>query len=140
MSVPTFDQFIEPILRHLAAHPSGVPARETHEAAADRLGLTAQQREEMIPTASRRAVPLERRRIRPVWCPGDSAETHCLPPPHQLAALFFAFRVEIFFLTALMGVDVFSPAAAGEEALGLAEVRKTCWSCTLKPRAWRRRA
>lgn len=50
MSVPTFDQFIEPILRHLAEHPSGVPARETHEAAADRLGLTAEQREEMIPS------------------------------------------------------------------------------------------
>lgn len=26
MPVPTFDQFIEPILRHLAAHPEGVPA------------------------------------------------------------------------------------------------------------------
>lgn len=50
MSLPTFDQFIEPILRHLAAHPSGVPARETHEAAADRLGLTAEQREERIPS------------------------------------------------------------------------------------------
>lgn len=50
MSVPTFDQFIEPILRHLAAHPNGVPVRETHEAAAKRLGLTAEQREKTIPS------------------------------------------------------------------------------------------
>lgn len=50
VSLPTFDQFIEPILRHLAQHLSGLPARDMHEAAADRLGLTAEQREEVIPS------------------------------------------------------------------------------------------
>ncbi|WP_028007920.1 restriction endonuclease [Solimonas flava] len=48
MPVPTFDQFIEPILRHLAAHPDGVPAHVAHEAAAKALGLSAEQRQEQI--------------------------------------------------------------------------------------------
>ncbi|WP_020648505.1 restriction endonuclease [Solimonas variicoloris] len=48
MPVPTFDQFIEPILRHLAAHPEGVPAHAAHEAAAGALGLSAEQRQEQI--------------------------------------------------------------------------------------------
>lgn len=50
MSLPTFDQFIEPILRHLALHPDGLPARDMHEAAADRLELSTEQREEVIPS------------------------------------------------------------------------------------------
>lgn len=39
MSVPTYDQFIEPILRYLAATPEDTTAREAHEAAADALNL-----------------------------------------------------------------------------------------------------
>lgn len=39
MSVPTYDQFIEPILRYLAATPEDTKAREAHEAAADALNL-----------------------------------------------------------------------------------------------------
>lgn len=35
MSVPTYDQFIEPILRYLAATPEGATARDAHEAAAN---------------------------------------------------------------------------------------------------------
>ena len=50
MSVPTYDKFIEPILRHLAAHPDGVPARDVHDAAAAILGLTDQQRSEVLPS------------------------------------------------------------------------------------------
>lgn len=50
VSLPTFDQFIEPILRHLAQHPNGLPARDMHEAAADRLELSTEQREEVIPS------------------------------------------------------------------------------------------
>lgn len=48
MSVPTFDQFIEPILRFLASHPGGVATKEAQDAAADRLGLTESQRLEFI--------------------------------------------------------------------------------------------
>ena len=48
MSVPTYDQFIEPILRFLATKPDGAPARDAYEAAAKMLQLTLKQREELI--------------------------------------------------------------------------------------------
>ncbi|HEY4531094.1 MAG TPA: restriction endonuclease [Luteimonas sp.] len=50
MAVPTYDRFIEPILRFLATRPDGVPAREAHEAAADILLLTETDRELALPT------------------------------------------------------------------------------------------
>jgi len=50
MPVPTFDRFVEPILRHLAAHPDGTAARDAHEAAASRLGLTDADRAELLPS------------------------------------------------------------------------------------------
>lgn len=48
MTVPTYDKFIEPVLRFLASKPDGAPARDAHEAAADMLGLDDNQRAEMI--------------------------------------------------------------------------------------------
>ena len=48
MSVPTYDRFIEPILRYLAATPEGATARDAHEAAADALNLSDNQRQELI--------------------------------------------------------------------------------------------
>lgn len=48
MPVPTYDQFIEPILRFLAANPDGAKAGDVHEAAANALGLNDQQRQELI--------------------------------------------------------------------------------------------
>ena len=48
MPVPTYDQFIEPILRFLAAHPEGAIAGEAHEAAALTLSLNEAQRHETI--------------------------------------------------------------------------------------------
>lgn len=48
MSVPTYDQFIEPILRFLASRPEGATASEAHEAAAQTLGLDEAQRQETI--------------------------------------------------------------------------------------------
>ena len=50
MSVPTYDKFIEPILRFLARHPEGVMAREAHEAAATTLNLTDADRQELLPS------------------------------------------------------------------------------------------
>lgn len=50
MTVPTYDHFIEPILRYLAAHPDGVLARDAHDAAADALRLVAEDRQEMLPS------------------------------------------------------------------------------------------
>ena len=40
MAVPTYDKFIEPILRYLADHPDGAAARDVHDAAAQSLGLS----------------------------------------------------------------------------------------------------
>lgn len=50
MSIPTYDQFIEPILRFLASQPEGIRAREAHEAAADILQLDQDQRSEVLPS------------------------------------------------------------------------------------------
>ncbi len=50
MPVPTYDRFIEPILRYLAAHPEGAPAREVHDAAATLLKLTESDRQELLPS------------------------------------------------------------------------------------------
>jgi restriction system protein len=47
MPVPTYDKFIEPVLRFLATKPEGVPARDAHEAAADYLNLDENQRAEV---------------------------------------------------------------------------------------------
>jgi restriction system protein len=44
------DKFIEPVLRYLATHPDGVPARDVHKAAADALGLTEADRSELLPS------------------------------------------------------------------------------------------
>lgn len=48
MAVPTYDKFIEPVIRYLAGKPDGVPARDAHEAAADALNLDDNQRTEVI--------------------------------------------------------------------------------------------
>lgn len=52
MPVPTYDQFIEPLLRHLAAHPEGVAARQAHEQAATALGLTEDDRQVLLPSGA----------------------------------------------------------------------------------------
>ncbi|HGJ5856395.1 restriction endonuclease [Arsenophonus nasoniae] len=48
MSVPTYDKFIEPVLRVLQKYPNGLPAKEVHEYAADFLGLNDEQRAKFI--------------------------------------------------------------------------------------------
>jgi restriction system protein len=50
MAVPTYDQFIEPVLRYLAAHPNGAAARDVHDAAAQALGLSDADRAELLPS------------------------------------------------------------------------------------------
>ncbi len=50
MPVPTYDQFIEPVLRFLARRPEGALAREAYEAVAQSLGLTVEQRAEVLPS------------------------------------------------------------------------------------------
>ena len=52
MAVPTYDQFIEPILRYLAAHPDGAAARDVHDAAASALHLSDTDRAEILPSGA----------------------------------------------------------------------------------------
>lgn len=48
MTVPTYDKFIEPVLRYLATKPEGAAARDVHEAAADALDwMTASDRKSL---------------------------------------------------------------------------------------------
>src|SRR5271166_3673700 len=54
MSVPTYDQFIEPVMRYLAEHPEGAPARDVHDAAADALHLSDADRAELLPSGAQR--------------------------------------------------------------------------------------
>lgn len=50
MGVPTYDRFIEPVLRFLLRHPDGALARDVHDAAADALGLSEPDRAELLPS------------------------------------------------------------------------------------------
>lgn len=50
MAVPTYDQFIEPILRFLSTQSAPVAAKDAYEAAANALGLTPEQRQETVPS------------------------------------------------------------------------------------------
>jgi restriction system protein len=52
MTVPTYDKFIEPVLRYLSQHPEGAIAREVHEAAADALNVSGEARQELLPSGN----------------------------------------------------------------------------------------
>jgi restriction system protein len=52
VTVPTYDKFIEPLLRFLASNPDGVAAKLAHDQAAIALGLTDDERQEMLPSGS----------------------------------------------------------------------------------------
>lgn len=52
MSIPTYDRFIEPLLRYLAEHPDGVRASDAHEVVASRLGLTPADKAERLPSGT----------------------------------------------------------------------------------------
>lgn len=50
MSVPTYDQFIEPILRYLATQPDGAVTRDVYEAVAQSVNLSEEARAELLPS------------------------------------------------------------------------------------------
>jgi restriction system protein len=52
MPVPTYDRFIEPVLRCLALRPDGVATREVYDAAARALDLTEGDRNELLPSGN----------------------------------------------------------------------------------------
>lgn len=52
MPVPTYDRFIEPVMRYLAARPDGATARDVHDGAAQALGLSDADRAELLPSGA----------------------------------------------------------------------------------------
>jgi restriction system protein len=54
MAIPTYDQWIEPILRFLGEHPNGVPAPAAHDAAAAVLGVSEEDRAQLLPSGVQR--------------------------------------------------------------------------------------
>ncbi|MCW5610680.1 MAG: restriction endonuclease [Rubrivivax sp.] len=52
MTVPTYDQFIEPLLRLLAQNPEGIAARVAHEQVAEKLGLSDEDRQLLLPSGA----------------------------------------------------------------------------------------
>jgi len=50
MPIPSYDKFIEPVLRYLAAHPDGAVAHEVHDAAAASLGVSESEKLEILPS------------------------------------------------------------------------------------------
>jgi restriction system protein len=52
MAIPTYDKFIEPVLRHLALNPQGARTRDVYEAAASALGISEQEKLELLPSGA----------------------------------------------------------------------------------------
>lgn len=52
MPIPTYEKFIEPILRYLAAHPNGSPARDVYDASAAALQLSDADLQELVPSGA----------------------------------------------------------------------------------------
>jgi restriction system protein len=52
MGVPTYDKFVEPILRYLASRPAGAPAKDAHEAAANALHISDADRQLLLPSGT----------------------------------------------------------------------------------------
>src|SRR5712691_4526709 len=50
MSIPTYDKFMEPILRYLAQHPEGAPAPAVYEAASEMLGVEENDKLTLLPS------------------------------------------------------------------------------------------
>ena len=51
-AIPTYDKFIEPLLRFLAQHPDGVAARTGQDGAASCLGLSDEQKTQLLPSGN----------------------------------------------------------------------------------------
>jgi restriction system protein len=52
MTIPSFDRFIEPLLRLLAQHPEGIPASDAQHTLAEQLGVTVDERRELLPSGT----------------------------------------------------------------------------------------
>jgi len=54
MGILTYDRFIDPVLRVLAEHPDGLRSSKVYEAVADRVKLSAEERDELLPSGRQR--------------------------------------------------------------------------------------
>ena len=54
MPIPTYDRFIEPVLRYLAQNPEGAQAPAVHDAAALSLDLSEEERTMLLPSGTQR--------------------------------------------------------------------------------------
>ena len=52
MTVPTFDQFVAPLLQVLAAHPDGLRAADAYERVADACELSVEDRAQLLPSGT----------------------------------------------------------------------------------------
>lgn len=52
MHIPTYDQFIEPLLRYLATQPEARSASQAASAVADRCGLSAEAKNQLLPSGN----------------------------------------------------------------------------------------
>ena len=98
MTIPTYDQFIEPVLRFLATRPDGALAREVYEAAADTMQLTEAERAEMLPSQTQQVYKnrigwahdrLKRAGLsssakRGLWCLTDEGQNFAASHPNPL--------------------------------------------------------
>ncbi len=50
MPIPTYDKFIDPMLRYLAQHSEGAPASVVYEAMANALGIDEDDKQELLPS------------------------------------------------------------------------------------------
>jgi restriction system protein len=50
MPLPTYDEFIDPLLRVLVEHPAGIRAPEAHEAVAELVGLSDEAKATLLPS------------------------------------------------------------------------------------------
>jgi restriction system protein len=53
MAIPTYDQFIEPLLRFLGSRPEGAKTSEVYAALADAVSLTDDERDDRLPSGTR---------------------------------------------------------------------------------------
>ena len=50
MPIPTYDKFIDPMLRYLAQHPEGAPASVVYEAMGSALGIAENDKLTLLPS------------------------------------------------------------------------------------------
>jgi restriction system protein len=60
MTVPSYDQFVDPLLRFLSEHPEGAATAEAYEGLAQRLKLSDEQLQELLPSGTQ---PVYKNRI-----------------------------------------------------------------------------